>query len=377
MLHEFKWAALLESPFRFYRGTCHLFAEDFVKAYKYKPKVKSWICGDAHFENFGSYKGDNRQVYFDMNDFDEAILAGPEPEVARFLTSIVVAAGQLNVPSVKLHKTLHDIMQAYVTTILKGKALMLEAAVARGPFKKYFMQMSTLDRDEFIGKRTVKEKGGLHIKTDHHRYLPIDEEHKAAIYEYLTPLLGAHPHYTHMIFEDAAIRIAGTGSLGVERYAVLFFCKKRGKRYLADVKETRSSCYEGLIDVKQPRFKNDAERKLFAENIMQFNTPALGAPVKMNDKWFTVRELQPTADKMAIEDFRKDFNSFGDAAQEMAVLMAYAHLRSSGRMGSSTADDLMRFAEKKQWQKDIIELSGDMAKKNEKYFKAFCKAVAM
>ena len=132
-----------------------------------------------------------------------------------------------------------------------------------------------------------------------------------------------------------------------------------------------------MIDVKQPRFKNDAERILFAENIMQFNTPALGAPVKMNDKWFTVRELQPTADKMAIEDFRKDFNSFGDAAQEMAVLMAYAHLRSSGRMGSSTADDLMRFAEKKQWQKDIIELSGDMAKKSEKYFKAFCKAVAM
>ena len=51
-LHDLKWRALKESPFRFYRGTCHLFAEDFVKLYKFKPKVKSWICGDLHFENF-------------------------------------------------------------------------------------------------------------------------------------------------------------------------------------------------------------------------------------------------------------------------------------------------------------------------------------
>src|ERR1700689_4007874 len=95
ILQEIKWDALKESPFRFLRGTCHLFAQDFVKLYKYKPKVKSWICGDLHFENFGSYRGENRLVYFDLCDFDEAILASPEPEIARFLTSIIVAAGQM------------------------------------------------------------------------------------------------------------------------------------------------------------------------------------------------------------------------------------------------------------------------------------------
>ena len=73
-LLELKIRALKESPFRFYGGTCHLFAEDFVKLYKYKPKVKSWICGDLHFENFGSYKGENRLVYFDLNDFDVWLL---------------------------------------------------------------------------------------------------------------------------------------------------------------------------------------------------------------------------------------------------------------------------------------------------------------
>ena len=86
-MQEMKWKALQESPFRFYRGTCHLFAQDFVKMYKDKPKVKTWICGDLHFENFGSFKGENRLVYFDLNDFDESILAGPEAEIARFIKS--------------------------------------------------------------------------------------------------------------------------------------------------------------------------------------------------------------------------------------------------------------------------------------------------
>ena len=137
-LHDLKWKALKESPFRFYKGTCHLFAEDFVKLYKQKPKVKSWICGDLHFENFGSFKGENRLVYFDVNDFDEEILAGPEFEMARFLTSIIIIADHMKVAAIGLHKTLYDIMAAYTNTLISGKALMMEAAVAHGEFKKYF-----------------------------------------------------------------------------------------------------------------------------------------------------------------------------------------------------------------------------------------------
>ncbi len=29
----------------------------------------TWICGDLHLENFGSYKANNKLVYFDLNDF--------------------------------------------------------------------------------------------------------------------------------------------------------------------------------------------------------------------------------------------------------------------------------------------------------------------
>lgn len=373
-LHELKWKALNESPFRFYRGTCHLFAADFVKQYKYKPKVKSWICGDLHIENFGSYKGENRLVYFDLNDFDESILAGPEPEVARFLTSVVIAAGQMKVAAIGLHKTLHDIMAAYVNTIVCRKALMLEAEVAHGDFKKYFEHLSTFDREAFITKRTYKHKGALLLKPDDVHFFTLDNSIKTKIYEGLHPLLNTG-RFEHLVFEDAAFRIAGTGSLGLQRYCVLCYSKKKGKRYLIDIKEARESCYRDVINIKQPRFKNEADRVNTIGYVMQFNSPAFSSMVQIDGKWYVVKELQLLDDRMALSHLDSDFNAFSAMAKEMAVLMAYAHLRSSGHYGSSTADELKLFAEKKQWQKDIIELSGDLAKRNNKYYREFTKSV--
>jgi len=373
ILHDLKWKALNESPFRFFRGTCHLFAEDFVKMYKYKPKVKSWICGDLHFENFGSFKGENRLVYFDLNDFDESVLAGPEPEISRFIASVIVAAGSMKVGAIGLHKTIHDIMAAYVTTIVNGKALMLEREVAHGVFKKYFEHLSSFDREEFIARRTHKQKGVLMLKADGEHLTLLDDSRKAKIYEGLQPLLNIGK-FEHLVFEDAAFRIAGTGSLGLQRYCVLCFSKKKGKRYLLDVKEARPSCFHDLIKIKQPRFRNEADRINIVGNLMQFNAPAFSSMAEIDGKWYVVKELQLLDDRIAVETLDSDFGNLSAVAKEMAVLIGYAHIRSSGHLGASNADDFKRFAEKKQWQKDIIELSGELAKRNNKYFREFSKA---
>lgn len=370
VMKDIKWKALGEGPFRFYRGTCHLFAQDFVKKYGSKPKVKSWVCGDLHFENFGSYKGENRLVYFDVSDFDEAILACPEIDLARFLTSVIIGAGQMKVAAISLNKALHDIVSDYVTTLLKGKALMLEAEVAHGEFKRYFEHLSTLDRDAFIDQHTFKQKGSLLLKEDNTHLMSLADDRKAKVYAGLAPLLK-NSRFEHLVFEDAAIRIAGTGSLGRDRYCVLCYSKKKGKHYLIDVKEARQSCYKGLVKVKQPRFNNEAERINTAAYVMQFLPPAFSTTVKIDGKWYVVKEMQPTQDKMAIADFEGDFGSLSQVAREMAVLMGYAHIRSSGHLGASTADDLRAFAEKKQWQRDIIDLSGALAKSNTKYYKQF------
>ena len=67
-----KFDKMAADPFSFFRGTCHLFYADWPKHTPLDEAPAAWLCGDLHLENFGSYKGDNRLTYFDINDFDEA-----------------------------------------------------------------------------------------------------------------------------------------------------------------------------------------------------------------------------------------------------------------------------------------------------------------
>src|SRR5439155_13621635 len=91
-----KYRNLRSNPFVFLRGTCHLFYDRLPQDGLFRSAPLTWICGDLHLENFGSYKGDNRLVYFDVNDFDEAALAPASWDIVRFLTSVLVGADNMS-----------------------------------------------------------------------------------------------------------------------------------------------------------------------------------------------------------------------------------------------------------------------------------------
>ena len=87
-----KYELMRQNAFAFLRGTYHLFYERLPRAPVFRQAPVTWVCGDLHFQNFGSYKGDDRLVFFDMNDFDEAALAPCTWDLVRFLASILVGA---------------------------------------------------------------------------------------------------------------------------------------------------------------------------------------------------------------------------------------------------------------------------------------------
>ena len=81
------------SPLAFLRSSAHLFWEDWpTDRTLLDDAPRTWSCGDLHIENFGTYRGDNRLTYFDINDFDEAALAPKPRDLVRLLTSMHVAA---------------------------------------------------------------------------------------------------------------------------------------------------------------------------------------------------------------------------------------------------------------------------------------------
>ncbi|MGM0931389.1 MAG: DUF2252 domain-containing protein [Actinomycetota bacterium] len=81
---------MLASPFAFYRGAAKIMAADL----KDTPRagLDSQLCGDAHLSNFGVYASPERNLLFDLNDFDETLPGPFEYDVKRLSTSFTIAA---------------------------------------------------------------------------------------------------------------------------------------------------------------------------------------------------------------------------------------------------------------------------------------------
>src|ERR1700722_8729759 len=95
-LLKLKYKDMREDKYRFLRAIPHLFYEDTMAHSFLHDSPNVWLCGDLHLENLGSYKGDNRVAYFDINDFDECLLGPCFFDIYRMLTSIFVASANLN-----------------------------------------------------------------------------------------------------------------------------------------------------------------------------------------------------------------------------------------------------------------------------------------
>ena len=64
-----RYGRMLQSPFAFYRGSAGLMALDLARTPNTGLKVQA--CGDCHMMNFGGFATPERNIIFDINDFDE------------------------------------------------------------------------------------------------------------------------------------------------------------------------------------------------------------------------------------------------------------------------------------------------------------------
>ena len=171
-----KYAAMREDAFAFLRGTCHLFYEDWPHLSPLNDAPRTWICGDLHLENFGSYKGDNRLTYFDLSDFDESVLAPCTWDVARFLTSVLVGAHTLQIESRLALALCTVFLQAYATALADGKARWVERATARGMVKDLLQGLRKRRRADFLDSRTKRQGRKRRLRLDGKRALPVDDQ---------------------------------------------------------------------------------------------------------------------------------------------------------------------------------------------------------
>ena len=209
-----KYARMRTSPFVFLRGTCHLFYERLPGANVLDDAPHVWICGDMHLENFGSYKGDNRLVYFDNNDFDEACLAPVPYEIVRLLTSVLVGAADLKLSRAEALALCHTALDAYSTALAFGKSRWIEAETATGMVRDLFVALASRTRAAHLDRRTVLKGKTRTLKVDGKKALPVSDERRAAVTQFMQRFAATQPNPAFYRTRDVARRIAGTGSLG-------------------------------------------------------------------------------------------------------------------------------------------------------------------
>ena len=368
-----KYKLMAENPFRFFRGTCHIFYEDLNLGEPLPSSPVTWNCGDLHIENFGSYRGDNKLVYFDLNDFDEAILAPVLWDLVRMITSIFLAFDSLKITDEQALKAVEMFLKTFTHILYEGNARYIEPQTATGIVKKFLKSASDRKQKELINERTKLIKGRVQLDKGLNKHLKVNKQLKQELIDNFIPWMKSNnaPPNDYKVM-DVCFRIAGTGSIGVERFLFLIQKVNDAKRFmLIDMKEAGPSSLLPYNHITQPIWKSEAERIISVQKRMQNISPAQLSENIFNEHSYVMQEMQPTKDRINFELIENDFKKISCVMQDMAIITASSYLSSSGRQGSCVADDLILFAQNILWHKPIVDYSLAYTQKVKNDFKNF------
>lgn len=360
------------SPFAFLRGSCRRFYDTLPPGPGREPQV--WGCGDLHLENFGSYKGDNRLVYFDLNDFDDAARFPATAELVRMVASILLAAGELGLPAREGTRLARAFLDAHRAALVDGHARWVERDCASGIVRALLDQARTRTRKALLARRTTGRGNARRIRIDGERQLAVPLEVRRRVKRALVEAFDGDAAWGGVRVLDVAHRVAGIGSLGVARYIALVRPVATRKATLLDLKEMEPS--DAIIaGERRPKFASDVERVITLQRRLQAVPPALLRAVRIGRTGFVLRELQPSADRVELAAWRDQPDALAGLMTTLGEVVAWARLRASGRGGADTADYLMAWASGPGWVAETLARGATAAQQARDDWAALDKAL--
>jgi uncharacterized protein (DUF2252 family) len=296
-------ARMMVSPFSFYRGAALLMAADLATASHSGLTVQ--LCGDAHLSNFGLFASPERQLVFDINDFDETLPGPFEWDVKRLAASFEIAGRHRAFSYVERRMLVLASVRAYREQMLRAAdASVLDAWYDRLDAQQIqswllgerdakragsrqlkgwgdiVTHARTKDRLRAFSKLVTDEGGRLRIKADPPLVVPVEDlvtQHQAAddiedrMHEMLTSyrqtlLTRRHPlaeyTYVHM-----ARKVVGVGSVGTRSWIILLTGKDNSDPLFLQAKEAGASVLESYLGPSE--FSHHGERVVRGQRAMQ------------------------------------------------------------------------------------------------------------
>jgi uncharacterized protein (DUF2252 family) len=342
-LLQHKAERMVASPLALLRGAAPLFYEllETHPTLAEGPRGEGWLVGDCHLENFGAFRAgalsvkETRQtreaekIVFDLNDFDDAFVGPWRFDVVRLTTSLLLGGREIGLDGQRTLALCDSLLDAYVGSAFHRK----KTPAAPRCITELVDNVRTRTRKELLDARTRRVGDERRfIGGPRYERLPPKLRAKAerAFAKYVKHLPEAErpPAEAVAVIDDVAFRVAGTGSLGCLRVAVLV----RGKggvdgAWVFDMKEENAPSSACLV--KPPKL-DPAERVATAIRSCVSHPPRMIGTTKLRGQSMFVRRLAPQEDKL---DWTKLHEGDLDPlARHLGALLGGAHRRGAKRI---------------------------------------------
>jgi uncharacterized protein (DUF2252 family) len=301
-----RYGRMLASPFTFYRGGALIMAADLAATPVSGITVQ--LCGDAHLSNFGLFGTPERQMLFDINDFDETLPGPWEWDVKRLAASFeimgrdrgfspgdrreVVMAGVQEYRNRMRRAAGMGSLDAWYEHFEAGMLLKLvrrEVRVKRvgrserRAVEEMVARARTRDSTRVFARRAEEVEGEPRIVADPPVIIPIEDlvrpgsewENPAPLIKkllssYRRTLGRQHHPLEEYRYVHAAYKMVGVGSVGTRCYILLLLGRDHDDPLFLQVKEAQASVLERFLGAST--YRHHGERVVAGQRLMQAAT---------------------------------------------------------------------------------------------------------
>lgn len=344
-----RFARMLADPFSFFRGSAALMAADLAASPHTNLSVIS--CGDAHISNFGMYASPERDLVFDLNDFDETAVSPFEWDLKRLVASLVIGGREASHSAQSVRESALGAVDQYIRglhailelDVLERYHLHVEPELMESRVSPALRQVidATAKRAR---KRTSKRAarrlteadadGKLRFREDPPVLTHVNQESESKLRETVAAYLaGLEPDIALLLSQfrvlDFARRVVGVGSVGTRCYLVLL-TGPLGEALILQVKEAPASVLTTWGHQAQPEIfarvvgvRGQGARVVGGQKMLQgVSDPFLGA-VRWEGADYYVRQFHDMKGSVDVESMDDDV--LAEYGRACALLLARAH----------------------------------------------------
>jgi uncharacterized protein (DUF2252 family) len=335
------------SPFTFLRGSACVMAADLSRS----PisGIPVIIDGDAHMNNFGFYGTPQREVVFDLNDFDEVTIGPWEWDLKRLVASVNVAGRENGLNRRERATAVQRCVEGYRANVTRLESMglleiwylhaypgRLSPLVKIDPksqavFKKVLAKALGTDNRALLPKVAERRNDGSWVfREDPPVLTRVSASTKAKVIDGLNRYSGTLPRERAFMLSryhvaDVAHRVVGVGSVGTRAYLALLFGNGDGDPLFLQVKEAANPAHGPYVPQLAKEFRHNGRRVVLGQKGMQAsNDPMLGY-TEIEGRDYYVRQMKNL--KASIPTEWLTGASFNFYAWACGALLARAHAR--------------------------------------------------